>query len=87
MLRFQTNDFKQDKIVDFFSNNPNSQKRKWQNDSGFVNSIIKDGDDLNYTIDELSNLCLIDLTFNGNVKNLEVTITKNAGTAGVAGSK
>jgi hypothetical protein len=87
MLRFQTNDFKQDKIIDFFSNNPNSQKRKWQNDSGFVNSIIKDGDDLNYTIDEASNLCLIDLTFNGNVKNLEVTITKNTGAAGVAGAK
>lgn len=82
ILRFQTNDFKQDKIIDFFSNNPNSQKRKWQNDNGFINSIIKDGDDLNYTIDDLSNLCQIDLAFNGNVKNLEVTITKSAAPVG-----
>lgn len=81
ILRFQTNDFKQDKIIDFFSNNPNSQKRKWQNDNGFINSIIRDGDDLNYSIDELSNLCQIDLAFNGNVKNLEVTITKSASVA------
>ncbi len=81
MLRFQTNDFKQDKIIEFFSNNPNSQKRKWQNDNGFINSIIMDGDGLDYSIDELSNLCLIDLAFNGNVKNLEVNITKSTGAA------
>jgi len=82
ILRFQTNDFKQDKIVAFFSNSPNSQKTIWQKDNGFLNSIIKDGDDLNYTIDEMSNLCQIDLAFNGNVKNLEVTITKSTSTVG-----
>ncbi|HEX9061416.1 MAG TPA: transcriptional regulator, partial [Clostridia bacterium] len=31
MLRFQTNDFKQDNIIKFFSNNPNSQKSRWLN--------------------------------------------------------
>ncbi len=77
MLRFQTNDFKQDNIVKFFSNNPNSQKSKWINSRGFTNSVIQDGDDLNYIIDDASNLCQIDLVFNGNVKNLEVAITKS----------
>ncbi|GED57641.1 hypothetical protein BFO01nite_17730 [Brevibacillus formosus] len=76
ILRFQTGDFKHDNIVKFFSNNPSSQKSKWLGTRGFVNSIIHDGDDMSYVIDDKSNLCHIDLVFNGNVKNLEVTITK-----------
>lgn len=81
VLRFMTSDFKQDNIIKFFSNNPNSQKSKWLNAKGYVNSIIQDGDDINYIIDESSNLCQIDLMFNGNVKNLEVAITKSTSMA------
>ncbi|WP_458121826.1 transcriptional regulator [Paenibacillus sp. Z6-24] len=76
ILRFQTSDFKYENIVKFFSNNPSSQKSRWLGAKGAVNSIVQDGDDLNYVIDEKNNLCNIDLVFNGNVKNLEVTITK-----------
>ncbi|MED4354996.1 transcriptional regulator [Schinkia azotoformans] len=78
MLRFQTGDFKYDNIVKFFSNNPSSQKSKWVMGKGFVNSIIQDGDDIGYLIDDKTNLCQIDLVFNGNVKNLEVMITKGS---------
>ncbi len=77
ILRFLTIDFKQDNIEKFFSNNPKSQKSKWLEARGFVNSIIQTGDDLGYTIDSQSNVCQIDLMFNGNVKNLEVEITKS----------
>ncbi|GMX61333.1 hypothetical protein Elgi_11370 [Paenibacillus elgii] len=76
ILRFQTGDFKHDNIVKFFSNNPSSQKSKWLGTRGYVNSIIQDGDDMSYIIDDKSNMCHIDLVFNGNVKNLEVMITK-----------
>jgi hypothetical protein len=75
-LRFQTGDFKHENIVKFFSNNPSSQKSRWLGKRGSVNSIIQEGDDMSYIIDEKSNLCHIDLVFNGNVKNLEVMITK-----------
>ncbi|HOV27075.1 MAG TPA: transcriptional regulator [Pseudobacteroides sp.] len=77
ILRFTTNDFKQDKIEWFFSNNPKSQKEVWKADSRYINSIVQPGDDLNYSIDEMTNMCNIDLTFNGNVKNLEVVISKS----------
>ncbi|CAM3808669.1 transcriptional regulator [Marinicrinis lubricantis] len=83
MLRFQTGDFKHDNIVKFFSNNPSSQKSRWLGDKGYVNSIIQDGDDISYTIDEETNVCQIDLVFNGNVKNLEVTIHKATSAAKV----
>ncbi|BFH64657.1 transcriptional regulator [Paenibacillus azoreducens] len=76
ILRFQTNDFKHENIIKFFSNNPSSQKSLWLAKRGFINSIIYDGDDMNYVIDEKNNLCHIDLIYNGNVKNLEVMITK-----------
>lgn len=79
ILRFQTSDFKQDNIIKFFSSNPNSQKSKWINSKNYVNSVIQDGDDLNYVIDEADKLCQIDIVFNGNVKNLEVAITKSTG--------
>ncbi|WP_371367041.1 hypothetical protein SRRS_11640 [Sporomusa rhizae] len=76
ILRFTSNDFKQDNIVYFFSKNPTSQKSAWLDSRGYVNSIIQEGDDINYTIDEKNGVCNIDLTFNGNIKNLEVEITK-----------
>jgi hypothetical protein len=77
ILRFTSNDFKQDNIEWFFSKNPNSQKSQWLSANGYTNSIIQEGDDIDYSIDDKNGLCQIDLTFNGNVKNLEVQITKN----------
>lgn len=75
ILRFLTVDFKEDNIEKFFSNNPSSQKSKWLEARGFVNSIIQTGDDLGYKIED--SVCEIVLGFNGNVKNLEVEITKS----------
>lgn len=80
ILRYVTNDFKQDNVVKFFSNNPASQKSIWSADKNFVNAIIQDGDDLGYSIDEETNVCNINLGFNGDVKNLEIEITKSTST-------
>ncbi|MBW6409703.1 transcriptional regulator [Clostridium weizhouense] len=77
MLRFYTNDFKEDNIVKFFSNNPSSVKSKWMNNKEFINAIIQDGDDINFVINDKSGTCNIDLVFNGNIKNLEVEITRS----------
>lgn len=77
LLRFYSNDFKEDNIVKFFSNNPSSVKSNWIAHKDFVNAIIQEGDDINYNIDDISGICNIDIAFNGNVKNLEVEITKS----------
>ncbi|GAB6088126.1 hypothetical protein [Alkaliphilus crotonatoxidans] len=77
ILRFHTNDFKQDNIIKFFSNNPNSQKSKWLSNKGYINSIIQEGDDINFVINDKVGNCNIDITFNGSVKNLEVEITRS----------
>ena len=57
ILRNMTSDFKQDKIVRFFSTNPASQSSKWLDKREKLNAIIGTGDDIAY---------------NGNVKNLEI---------------
>ncbi len=80
ILRYVTNDFKQDNVIKFFSNNPASQKSVWVADKNFVNAIIQDGDDLGYNIDDETNVCNINLGFNGNVKHLEIEITKSTST-------
>ena len=81
MLRFLTNDFKQENVVKFFSNNPKSQKSLWEADKNLVNAIVQEGDTLDFVIDDVTNECNIKLGFNGNVKNLKVSITKST-TAG-----
>jgi hypothetical protein len=81
-LRYQSNDFKMDNIMHFFSSNPASTRSKWLNVRTNVNSIIQDGDDLGYTIDEAQTVCAVDLVFNGNVKNLQVEINKSVNQAG-----
>ncbi len=82
MLRYLTNDFKQENVTQFFSNNPKSQKSLWEADKAFINAITQTGDELDFIIDDISNECNIKLGFNGNVKNLKVSVTKS--TAGAA---
>ncbi|BCZ45168.1 hypothetical protein psyc5s11_12350 [Clostridium gelidum] len=77
ILRFHTNDFKEDNIVKFFSNNPTSVKSKWMANKEYCNAIIQDGDDINFVINDQTGKCNIDLVFNGNIKNLEVEITRS----------
>lgn len=81
MLRFYSNDFKQDKILNFFSNNPNSQKSKWDNTRQYVNSILQDGDELSFSIDEKNGICNVQVTFSNTTKNLKVELTRKAGQA------
>ena len=75
-LRFVTTDFKEDKINMFFSTNPESQKSIWVKDQKFVNGIMQKGDDITHIIDEENGICQLNITFAGNVKNLQVEINK-----------
>ncbi len=76
ILRHGTGDFKEDSIVQFFSNNPNSQKSQWLARREYLNGILGQGDDIEYLIDEDNGYCTLNITFNGNVKNLEVEINR-----------
>lgn len=77
VLRYMTTDFKEDKIKEFFSTNPASQKNKWikSREEESVNSILQLGDDLSMVIE--NNNCLLHIGFNGDIKNLTLEITKS----------
>lgn len=79
MLRFYSNDFKQDKILNFFSNNPNSQKSRWDASRQYVNSILQDGDELDFSIDERNGICNVQVTFSDTTRNLKVELTRKTG--------
>lgn len=79
MLRFYSSDFKQDKILKFFSSNPNSQKSRWDADHQHINSILQDGDELDYSIDEKYGICNVQVTFANTTRNLKVQLTRKAG--------
>ena len=76
VLRHATGDFKEDAIAYFFSNNPRSQKSEWLAKREYINGILGRGDDIEHTIDNESGYCTLNITFNGNVKNLEVEINR-----------
>lgn len=76
VMRHGTGDFKEDSIVQFFSNNPSSQKSQWLSRRESLNAILGKGDDIEYLIDEDNGYCTLNITFNGNVKNLEVEINR-----------
>ncbi len=81
MLRFYSGDFKQDKILQFFSNNPSSQKSKWDANRQYVNSLLQDGDELDFSIDEKNGICNIQLTFSNTTRKLKVELTRKGQTA------
>lgn len=76
VMRHGTGDFKEDSIVQFFSSNPSSQKSQWLSKREYLNAILGKGDDIEYIIDEQNGYCTLNITFNGNVKNLEVEINR-----------
>lgn len=76
VLRHATGDFREDAIAYFFSNNPRSQKSEWLSKREYINGILGKGDDIEHTIDNESGYCTLNITFNGNVKNLEVEINR-----------
>lgn len=81
MLRFYSGDFKQDKILKFFSNNPNSQKSKWDANRQYVNSLLQDGDELDFSIDEKNGICNVQVMFSNTTRNLKVELTRKGQTA------
>lgn len=76
ILRHATGDFKEDRIKQFFSNNPNSQKSKWLLKKDCVNAVLEEGDNLEYSIDDQTGICNLAIYFDGNARNLEVHISR-----------
>ena len=62
--------------MQFFSNNPSSQKSQWLAKKDCVNAVLAEGDNLDFTIDEQTGICDLAIYFDGNARNLEVMISR-----------
>ena len=76
ILRHATGDFKQDNIVQFFSNNPASQRSKWLAKKDCINAVLEEGDNLDFAIDDTTGICELSIYFDGNARNLEVMVNR-----------
>lgn len=74
VLRYETSDFKEDRLEQFFSNSPNSVKTKWQKEQDFENAILRKEDDMSYLIDIKNNVCNLVVSFSGDTRNLNLHI-------------
>ena len=74
VLRYETTDFKEDRLNEFFSSSPNSTKSMWIKNSNNVNSILRQEDDMTHNIDYTTNSCSLNLNFAGDVKHLKLLI-------------
>lgn len=72
IIRYETTDFKEDRLKFFFSSSPKSIKSIWEKDSIYVNSILRAEDDMTYAI--ISDTCILNLNFAGDVKHLNLKI-------------
>ena len=76
VLRYTSMDFKQDNILYFFSNHPNSQKSMWLTQTHYMNAVIGKMDELSFNLDEVSNSCVVAINFNGAGKQFEVKVNR-----------
>lgn len=76
VLRYTSMDFKQDNILYFFSNHPNSQKSTWLTQTHYMNAVIGKMDELSFSLDEVSNSCVVAINFNGAGKQFEVKVNR-----------
>ena len=63
-VRYETQDYKLSLIEQFFKRRPNSLLVDWSNNSMYYNSILKQGENINYTLDEENNKCVLEIIFN-----------------------
>lgn len=76
ILRYETTDFKKDRVERFFSNHPTSRKTQWMEQKDYINSIIAEDDNLNVTIVQEHHYCIVGVDFNGEVKNLQIEMNR-----------
>lgn len=62
-IRYETQDFKSTLIERFFQKRPDSLCGKWSQNTGFLNSILKAGEDIQYILDEEQKECVFEVNF------------------------
>lgn len=62
-LRYETQDYKLSLIEQFFQRRPNSLLVNWSNNNMYYNSILKPGENIQYTLDKENRECVLEVVF------------------------
>lgn len=76
IIRFRTQDFKENLIKEFFQERPDSLISRWKNIGNTVNNIIKKGEGIKYTINSNTSECNFELQFHEVRKDNTVSINR-----------
>ncbi|WP_067141542.1 transcriptional regulator [Oceanivirga salmonicida] len=74
ILRYDTSDFKEERLNYFFSSAPDSTKSMWLKNNNVINSILRLEDDMTYEIDANSNTFSLNLKLSGDTRHLKLII-------------
>lgn len=76
VIRYETQDFKEHLIKDFFQERPGSIIVRWKQAAGCVNGMLKKEEGLRYYIDSEGGTCLFELKLNERKMTDTVRISK-----------
>ena len=76
VIRYVTQDYKESLIKQFFQNRAGNTKMQWMENQKYINSILKEGESMEYQIDEKNNTCTFTVMFEKNRKGETVRIAK-----------
>lgn len=76
IIRSTTQDYKENLIKQFFQNRPGSIRMQWMENKKYINSIIKEGETMEYDIEEKNNTCTFTVMFEKGKKGETVHIAK-----------
>jgi len=71
-VRQYSNDYKQDSLIRFFDSRSHSPKNIWQSERHYINSVLYEGDILEYEIE--GDNCVITLMFEDSIRTLEMQL-------------
>ncbi|MCM1161723.1 MAG: hypothetical protein NC412_10905 [Roseburia sp.] len=76
VIRSMTQDYKENLIKQFFQNRPGSIRMQWMENKKYINSIMKEGETMEYDIEEKNNTCTFTVMFEKGKKGETVHIAK-----------
>lgn len=76
VIRYVTQDYKENLIKQFFQNRAGNTKMQWMENQKSINSILKEGESMEYQIDEKNSTCTFTVMFEKSRKGETVRIAK-----------
>ncbi len=76
VIRYVTQDYKENLIKQFFQNRAGNTKMQWMENQKSINSILKEGESMEYEIDEKNSTCTFTVMFEKSRKGETVRIAK-----------